>query len=241
VSYYQRLLAGDHAEAADLIEEHVKDVSVETVYDAIVVPALNYAERDRIEGRLSAEEEQAIVEASGALLEEADGLLGDTAVETLGARPDGPGARMIVLGWPVHGAPDALALRMLRTLLQGTPIVLETLSGSALLADGIRTIKERGCRAVCIADLPPSPSSKSRHLVKRLRAALPELTILVGRWSPPSFADEDIAALKQAGADEVGTTLIETRDQLSRLLERPAPAAPEIDPPLGQVASSRRA
>ena len=70
---------------------------------------------------------------------------------------------------------------------------------------------------VCIADLPPSPPSRSRYLIKRLRAAFPELKIVVGRWAPPELADDHPEALLEAGADHVATTLIETRDQLCLL------------------------
>ena len=45
--YYQRLLARDPSEAADLIERHIKNEPWGTVYDALLLPALNYAERDR--------------------------------------------------------------------------------------------------------------------------------------------------------------------------------------------------
>ena len=55
--YYQRLLARDQSEAADLIERHVKTESPRSVYDALLLPALNYAERDRLEHRLSPDEE----------------------------------------------------------------------------------------------------------------------------------------------------------------------------------------
>jgi len=47
--YYQRLLARDQAEAADLIERHIKTEPHRSVYDALLLPALNYAERDRLE------------------------------------------------------------------------------------------------------------------------------------------------------------------------------------------------
>ena len=47
--YYQRLLARDQAEAADLIERHIRTESARSVYDALLLPALNYAERDRLE------------------------------------------------------------------------------------------------------------------------------------------------------------------------------------------------
>ena len=51
--YYQRLLARDQSEAADLIERYVKTEPPRSVYDALLLPALNYAERDRLEQRLS--------------------------------------------------------------------------------------------------------------------------------------------------------------------------------------------
>ena len=67
---------------------------------------------------------------------------------------------------------------------------------------------------MCFADLPPSPPSKTRYLVKRLRAALPDVRILVGRWAPPALADESTQVLRDTGADLVASTLLETPDLL---------------------------
>jgi hypothetical protein len=55
--YYQRLLARDQAEAADLIDQCIKTGPDRSVYDALLLPALSYAERDRLTQRLSVEEE----------------------------------------------------------------------------------------------------------------------------------------------------------------------------------------
>ncbi len=66
--YYQRLLARDPSEAAELIEQHIKNEPAGTVYDALLLPALNYAERDRLENRLSPEEEGAVISATRELL-----------------------------------------------------------------------------------------------------------------------------------------------------------------------------
>jgi hypothetical protein len=52
--YYQRLLARDQSEAADLIERYIKTESPRSVYDALLLPALNYAERDRLGAALVA-------------------------------------------------------------------------------------------------------------------------------------------------------------------------------------------
>ena len=49
ISYYQRLLARDQSEAADLLARHLANNPPETVYDALLVPALNYAEQDRLD------------------------------------------------------------------------------------------------------------------------------------------------------------------------------------------------
>src|SRR6478672_11130350 len=67
-AYYQRLLARDQSEAADLIERHIRTEPPNTVYDALILPALNYAERDRIEERLSPEEESAVIDATRELI-----------------------------------------------------------------------------------------------------------------------------------------------------------------------------
>jgi hypothetical protein len=40
------------------------------------------------------------------------------------------------------------------------------------------------------------------------------VTILVGRWAPAEFADENRSVIIEAGATHVATRLIETRDQL---------------------------
>ena len=69
--YYQRLLARDPGEAADLIERHIKTEPSGSVYDALLLPALNYAERDRLEQRLSLDEEAAVIEATRELLSDA--------------------------------------------------------------------------------------------------------------------------------------------------------------------------
>jgi hypothetical protein len=57
--------------------------------------------------------------------------------------------------------------------------------------------------------------------VKRLRIVFPELRILVGRWGPQSLAEENVQPLVVAGANHIGHSLVETRDELSELTELP--------------------
>ena len=90
-----------------------------------------------------------------------------------------------------------------------------------LASELVTLVQAQGVSVICLADLPPSPPSKTRYLVKRLHAALPEVRILVGRWSPRALADDSTQLLRDAGATLVASTLIETRTYLGGLVEIP--------------------
>ena len=226
VSYYQRLLARDQNEASEIVQRHLASQPMETVYDALMLPAFNYAERDRIEGRLSEDEEQTIVEQTRELLGDVERFQ-----RTLPAReaPDEEEAvspsiedtespvPVNVLGYPANGQADATALQMLAQLVDADAIRLDVTSVRLLSSEVIDQVRTSGARLICIADLPPSPPSKTRYLVRRLRSAVPEVKILVGRWAPAELADDDRSCLIDDGAHHVATTLVETRDQLRAL------------------------
>jgi len=222
VAYYQRLLAGDQGEAADLIEEYVAKHADDSVYDALLLPALTYAERDHAEGRLSAEEEHGIVDATRELISDTEAARRANQPDDAPS-PDLPASEpVMVLGLPAHTDADRVALEILAKLLEGTPFVLQIASVHALSSDAVAMLGEGRHAAVCIADLPPSSPSKARYLVKRLRAAVPDAKIIVGRWAPPSLADEQPKLILAAGAAYVSTTLEETREQLRQLLAIPS-------------------
>ncbi len=227
--YYQRLLAHDPGEAAELIEKHIKNEPWGTVYDALLLPALNYAERDRLENQLSADEEAAVIEATRELLTDAADSIRrlQPPVVDPAAEPVEP---LRVLGYAANGVADELALAMLAQSVSDLPIAIEITNTRLQATELVALVRSQGVSVICIADLPPSPSSKSRYLIKRLHAALPELRILIGRWSPPELADESQQALKDAGATMVSTTLAETREYLEALVEGRTKARPNETP-----------
>ncbi|BCS34024.1 ABC transporter permease [Luteitalea sp. TBR-22] len=228
--YYQRLLARDQGEAAEMIDRHIASGPPESVFDALMLPALGYAERDRIEERLSQDEEAAIIEATRELLADAvEGMRRDAARAAVAAQAPAPPATsgdvvpatqqapIAVLGYAVNGPADEVALAMLAELCAGLPLRVEITRTRMLAAELIALVREGPFSIVCFADLPPSPSSKTRYLVKRLRSALPEVRIAVGRWGPAVLADEGGEALLRAGASHLASTLIDSRDYLRGL------------------------
>ena len=222
--YYQRLLARDQSEAADLIERYIKTEPPHLVYDALLLPALNYAERDRLEKRLSQEEELAVIDATRELLSDAATFIQELSPEaTVVVEQDQPAPRdpLRVMGYAANGPADELALVMLAHIVADLPIAVEITATRMQPTELIAFIRERGYTVICVADLPPSPASKTRYLVRRLHAALPEVRILVGRWSPAALADESTAVLRDAGATLVASQLIEVRTYFGGLLEMP--------------------
>src|SRR5688572_10993946 len=223
--YYQRLLARDPGEAADLIEQHIKTEPTGTVYDALLLPALNYAERDRLEDQLSPHEEAAVIEATRELLTDAADSIRrqhTSAIDPAAAAVE----PLPVLGYAANGVADELALAMLAQSVSDLPIAIRITNTRMQATELVTLVRTQGVQVICIADLPPSPSSKSRYLIKRLHDAFPELRILVGRWSPPALADDSTQALKDAGATMVATTLVETREYLEALVEGRGKARP---------------
>jgi predicted PurR-regulated permease PerM len=223
--YYQRLLARDQSEAADLIERHIKTDTPRSVYDALLLPALNYAERDRLEARLSPDEETAVVDATRELISDAAESIRRLNPEPPAPADDpprpGPRTPLRVLGCAINGVTDELALAMLVHLVDDLPIAVDITAARMQASELVSLVQEREFSVVCFADLPPSPPSKTRYLVKRLRAAFPEVRILVGRWAPPALADESTQGLREAGANHVTSTLAETREYLGGLEEIP--------------------
>ncbi len=224
-TYYQRLLARDSGEAADLIDRHVQAEPSGSVYDALLLPALNYAERDRLEKRLSVDEEMEVIVATRELLTDAaESIRRATPAAAEPIEPaalPGPREPLRVLGYTVNGAADEVALAMLARVVEDLPIELQMVNTRMLASELVTLVREQGVAIICLADLPPSPPTKTRYFVKRLHDALPDLRIIVGRWAPAALADESTQALRDAGATLVASTLAETRTYLGGLVEIP--------------------
>jgi predicted PurR-regulated permease PerM len=243
-AYYQRLLARDQSEALDIVDHHVKNNDPDTVYDALLIPALNYVERDKLEGGLTEEEETLVADATRELMpdvmvaaREAHAAERAEAAGTAAVTDENPpaGKSVTVLAYPATSVADEVALQMLAQLLTGSPITIEVLTNRALISELITAVQEQGSSIVCIADLPPSPPSKTRYLIKKLRAALPDVKIVVGRWAPAALADDDPRLLMEAGAAHVASTLLDTRNQLRQLAQLDAPAQSDNPPKVAPI------
>jgi predicted PurR-regulated permease PerM/CheY-like chemotaxis protein len=212
-AYYQRLVADDDDEAAEIVEEYVKTHAVDEVYDHVLVPALALARRDRARGHLSVEEEHTVVRSTREILERLD----ESTLTAAARRDDGstPGAAarttVHVFGCPAREGADEVALVMFRTLCEASGAQVRVVSAALLSSEVVTVVGEQPPDVVLVAAVAPGGVSQTRYLCKRLRAAFPDLPILVGRWSSDEDGEQIRTLLIAAGATEVGFSLMDTR------------------------------
>ena len=219
VTFYQRLLAGDDQEAVELVRETVKAGSDLDAYDSILVPALARARRDHEMGQLPLAEYARVIETAGVALDRAiasaptpapDDAAGTEALE-----------RVVIAGCPVRDEADRIVLSTLNRLLEPDGYWIQIAPAGALVSETIATVVGANPAAIFVSSL--EGSGRARHLVKRLRAACPDIPIVVGCWGHESpRLRPDLCA---AGADDVVTTLGEARSDLLRLTPAPPRAA----------------
>lgn len=229
--YYQRLLARDQDEATDIVEAYVSANGRESIYDAVLLPALYYAKQDRDRGLLTEGDAQFVGQATREIL---DVLAHDAPAPS--ERDPGADIWIRIVGCPARDEADALALEMVRHLLDPARYRIEVVGASMLTAEVVAWVDLHRPALLCIGAVAPGGLSQARHLCKRLRSQCPELKIVVGRWGLHDEMETDRQHLLAAGADYVETTVLDTRRTLAQAaltLGRPAQESPPTLVPVG--------
>jgi hypothetical protein len=222
VTYYQRLLARDQDEATQLVLAQAKTSPAEQVYDKLLVPALYFVKQDRERDELTEADEEFILRATREIVEDLGEHLAAAAGKASAQAREGTEApappRARILGCPGHDEADRLALEMLRQVLDPARWEMEVLSLEMLSAEMVTLAAEKDPAVVCIGALPPGGLAHTRYLCKRLRTRLPQAKIVIGRWGLKGNLEQNQEELREAGADQIETTLLETRDHLNSWL-----------------------
>ena len=230
LAFYQRLLAKDETEAKAVMVAHTKEHGLADTYDAVLVPALTVAGRDRKRDELSADDELGILTATEAVREavSAPPPLGEGETP-----PAEPVTVATVFGFPARNAGDELTLRMLADLLKGDGYPVEVLSTRVMpKAVDARIDAEKPAVAV-LSVLPPDGLPQALYQVKRLRTAHPDLPILVVYLGKSRRFDSLLVRFRKAGASYVVTTLAQAAGQVKMLAPAEKPTKAERRQPAG--------
>ena len=234
-NYYQRLVAQDEDEAAALVENYLETHDIEELYDEVLIPALSAAKRDHELGTLTEEDLRFMIQATRRIIEDLSirqqhSLTSATHTSTVpGTEPSTMTPPPQILGCPAHDAADELALQMLQQLLDPTRYNMTIVSTEMLPGEVLSVVEQQHIRLICIAALPPGALAPVRYLCKRLRTRFPDCRIVVGRWGAEE-SDKPEERFREAGADEVGTSLRQSRNQMSQLSQLVSPSATSSSP-----------
>jgi methylmalonyl-CoA mutase cobalamin-binding subunit len=237
---YQRLIAGDDEEAAELAAEYLEEMPLEAVYDTVLIPALAQAELDRHRGRLDAmrhaevcqgirditesladrQRDDDVSEATEQTVREAKGA---DAKETAEASSTNGRARRVlpkgssleVLCLPAKTVADEIVGLMLARLLERRGYRVTAPGASALTSEMVDLASASKADAVVVSALPPKAALNVRYVLKRIAARHAGRGVIAGLWK--NTRDLAKSGLGDFPGVRVVTTLAETQDRLDEL------------------------
>ena len=211
LAVYQRLLAGDATEAAELAEAYRVGRTRDAVLDDLVIPAVAVAKADRARGELSDDDVGALAPAFADVVRDLHVPNSEGVVES--------DPRILVIGCPADDAFDHVALLALQAAMPPSiGATMEIVSPEPMSSEVVTLVAERRASIVCVATVAPGGVAPVRYLVKRLRQRLPEVRIVVAAFGAADAGDER-AEITAAGVDGVGTTVVEVRDRLVAMIQ----------------------
>lgn len=235
-SFYQRMLAGDPDEAQEHAEILLKERSLSSYYDEIALKGLQLAANDWSRGVLRDDQLERIKETATTLIDELsihEDEEPDRAAEE--ANPAGAprNERKIPIAPPPasveedrlapqwqgenpvlclagKGPLDVMTSSMLAQLLGKHGLRGRVVPHTAASRSAIAGLDVSGVAVVCVSylDIGGTPSHL-RYLIRRLKAKLPGVPILVGLWPAEDSVLKDEAIQREIGADFYTTSLRE--------------------------------
>jgi hypothetical protein len=221
--FYQRLLAGDGTDAADLAEEQLKTQTLSAYYDAIPMQALMLAQVDSAHGKLPREKQ---LEVRDTIDEVVDDLADFSDATPDGAKEPPVESQIPVVSraqlpdqwqmpYPVlcvgsRSSLDEAACIMLAHVLEkhGVPAWVQPYADVAS-PKNIR-VDAADARLVCLSYFgAASKPAHVRFLIRRLKRLMPQAQFLAGFWMLGEGHDKAEEWRKAVGADFVATSLTE--------------------------------
>ena len=225
---YQRLLAMDQEEAAQIVESEAKGRPPAESFDELILPALRLAKADLHRGNLERDQADGVFEAAKALAEDLAPVDQATA----------PAGRVVCV--PAFDHADEVAASMLAMLLMGSGVPASVLPAGALSSEAIAHVQELLPSAVVLSCLPPQAVFHARHRVKRLRARFPDLPIVIGLWGRGTDPQPSLQRLEGLEGLRVVTAMGQAVDTLRAIALVEVPEAESLTSAPAAEAPPRR-
>ena len=218
--FYQRMLADDPEEALDQAETLLEEHSLVQYYDEVALAGLKLAAADARRGVVNRDRAYQIVDSMLAVIHDLDDDERDDPAE-LSSEWMAPGAVTCIAG---RGVLDDAVTAMLEQLLRHRGFGVRRVTHAEVGRDRIARLDFTGVRLICLSylELGGTPSHL-RYLVRRLRRAAPNATIMVGLWPEGEAALTDEQIQRVLGADSYVGSLAAAVDETLALAHQSAP------------------
>jgi predicted PurR-regulated permease PerM len=238
--FYQRLIAMDQDDAAEIAGEYLKEKkSLQVVYDDLLVTALSMAERDSHHERVADEQlvfvRQSVRDLADELAEQYSELP-DKPAAAAGSEKNGHGGppqtveherrprlplgcNINVLCLPARDESDEILARMFARLLEVRGYCVVTTTPDALAAEMTDMVESKHIDVVCISAMPPAAVAHARYLCKRLGARCPDVGVVVGLWTLKGDLSKAKERLACRTGVQVVATLADAQEQLDQLTQ----------------------
>jgi predicted PurR-regulated permease PerM len=228
--FYQRLLALDQEDARTIASTFLKDHTLASLYDQVLIPALTLAEQDRHKGALDeARESYLFLSVSEIVSELAIYRANENAKSRMfGARrsssqqyalpsidmPSEPSTvRIFCLA--ANDQADEIASSMLAQLLERNGHGVVSLPAGATAQETLTHLQPEEQDVICISAVPPFAFAQASALCQRIRLQLPDNRILVGIWGLSGDFEKAAERFGSSQPDRIVATLADAVEQIA--------------------------
>jgi predicted PurR-regulated permease PerM/nucleotide-binding universal stress UspA family protein len=231
-SFYQRLLADDPDEVEEQAERYLSEKPLLSYYDEVVLKGLHLAAGDIARGALTPAQVERLkhstMELIGDLAHYSAPAAGEPEADDdpISGRPIAPewqipGAVLCIAG---RGVLDEAAAAMLAQLLHMHGIGARAVPYAAVSRAQFGSLDVHATAMLCISylDISGNPAHL-RYLIRRMRARVAQIPILVGLWPAGEAILQDRELRQTVGADYYVSTLREAVEDCIAVARHGAP------------------
>jgi len=233
--FYQRMLASDVGEARQVLEQQLQGHRLQELYDAVVIPALGVAQRDRHQNDLDDAAADFICRSTRELVEELNEGYAEPASQSEAESPDStpksatvlPASPISVVCVPTRTCADETIGTMLVQLLERAGHQARCIS-LATNAEMIDQLVGDSPDVVLVSALQPFALTHIRRLYAQIRTQMPRITVMVGLWNFDGAIESISARFGPDAASGIVTSLADAVEKLGILADEPR-VEPEAD------------
>lgn len=223
IRFYQRLLAGDHLRADELLAEHRNANDFDATCDQVLIPTLKRIRNDQEADFLSEKDASRLFSQIGGLIakletEQTTEANADADAK-LATEPEHSAGARTVIGCASHHFSETFILNLLR--IGGTEAFkLNTLDDEMMPKEIGKHITQLSPPAVVIMVLPKGGFAQARYLCKCIRDEGYSGMIVVACFGRFKNFNRLFVKFRKAGANSMTTSFTQTRSKLESIVRQ---------------------